>query len=127
MKKLIQSLFILVLFAYSVMAQERTITGTVTSGDDKQAIPGVSVKTIGAPGGIFTDAEGKFSIKASSAATALEFSYIGYAKQTKTITANTVNVVLTPDAIALYEVVVAALGQVRKIIHYNRPLIAGQR
>jgi hypothetical protein len=120
-------LFILVLFAYNAMAQERTITGTVTSGDDKQAIPGVSVKTIGVPGGIFTDAEGKFSIKASSAATALDFSYIGDAKQIKPITANTINVVLTPDAIALYEVVVAALGQVRKIIHYNRPLIAGQR
>jgi len=114
MKKLIQSLFILVLFAYSAMAQERTITGTVTSGDDKQAIPGVSVKITGAQGGTVTDANGKFSIKVSSTATTLEFSYIGYARQTKPIGEATINVVLVPDAKALDEVVVTALGQTRK-------------
>ncbi|WP_025141587.1 SusC/RagA family TonB-linked outer membrane protein [Pedobacter jeongneungensis] len=114
MKKLIQSLFILVLFAYSAMAQERTITGTVTSGDDKQAIPGVSVKITGGQGGTVTDANGKFSIKVSSTATTLEFSYIGYARQTKPIGEATINVVLVPDAKALDEVVVTALGQTRK-------------
>lgn len=114
MKKLLQSLFILVLFAYSAMAQERTITGTVTSGDDKQAIPGVSVKIIGAQGATVTGADGKFSIKVPSTAKELEFSYIGYARQTKTITAGAINVVLMPDAKSLDEVVVTALGQTRK-------------
>ena len=44
MKKLLQSLFILLFIASSAMAQNRTIIGTVTSKEDGLPIPGVNVK-----------------------------------------------------------------------------------
>jgi hypothetical protein len=47
MKKLLQSLFVFVFIASTAMAQDRTITGTITSADDKLPIPGVSVKISG--------------------------------------------------------------------------------
>lgn len=113
MKKLLQSLFILMFFAFSAIAQNRTVTGTVTSTDDKLPIPGVSVKIKGAQGGAVTDSNGKFSLQVPSTASALEFSYIGYVSQSHPISAGAINVLLSPDAKALDEVVVTALGQLR--------------
>jgi TonB-linked SusC/RagA family outer membrane protein len=111
MKRLLQSLFILMFFAISAMAQDRTITGTVMSSEDKLPIPGVSVKIQGAAGGTSTDSNGKFSIKVSSDAKTIEFSSIGFATQTRSIgSASVINVVLTTDSKALGEVVVTALG-----------------
>ncbi len=115
MKKLLPSLFICVFYATFAWAQDRTITGTVTSLEDKLPIPGVSVKILGATGGTSTSADGKFSIKASPDAKTIVFSSIGFASQSKPIgSSNVINAVLSSDANALDEVVVTALGQVRK-------------
>lgn len=115
MKKLLPSLFICMFFALAAMAQDRTITGTVTSSEDKLPIPGVSVKIQGATGGTSTDASGKYAIKVASDAKTLEFSSIGFASQPKPIgSADVINVVLSPDAKILGEVVVTALGIQRK-------------
>ena len=70
MKKLLQSLFILLFVAGTAMAQDRTITGTVTSSDDKLPIPGVSVKVKGAQGGAITGADGKYTVNVPSGGTA---------------------------------------------------------
>lgn len=85
MKKLLPSLFICVFYATFAWAQDRTITGTVTSSEDKLPIPGVSVKILGATGGTSTSADGKFSIKASPDAKTIVFSSIGFASQSKPI------------------------------------------
>ncbi|NTE05175.1 SusC/RagA family TonB-linked outer membrane protein [Agrobacterium tumefaciens] len=115
MKKLLKSLFILIFIAVNAMAQDRTITGTVTSSEDKLPIPGVSVKILGATGGTSTDANGKYAIKVTSDAKTLEFSSIGFASQPKSIgSTDIINVVLSPDAKILGEVVVTALGIQRK-------------
>ncbi|WP_131537451.1 SusC/RagA family TonB-linked outer membrane protein [Pedobacter nototheniae] len=107
MKKLLQSLFILMFIAFTAMAQDRTITGTVTSQDDKLPIPGVNVKVKGTQIGTSTDGNGKFTISVPSSSSILEFSYIGYAQQTKAVMgAGVINVVLVSDAKALNEVVV---------------------
>lgn len=93
--------------AFTAMAQDRTITGTVTSQDDKLPIPGVNVKVKGTQIGTSTDGNGKFTISVPSSSSILEFSYIGYAQQTKAVTgAGVINVVLVSDAKALNEVVV---------------------
>jgi hypothetical protein len=73
MKKLVQSLFIFMLFAASAIAQERTISGSVTDKGDGQPLPGVTVRIKGAQGGTQTGGDGKFSLKVTSAATGLEF------------------------------------------------------
>lgn len=106
MKKLLQSLFILLFVAISAMAQERTITGTVTAQEDKLPIPGVSVKIKGASGGSVTGADGKFSIRASNGAT-LIISYVGYkTKEIAVGSSNVINTTLETDANQLTEVVV---------------------
>ena len=111
MKKLLQSLFVLMLFAVTAMAQQRTITGTVTGKDDGLPIPGVSVRVKGSTTGTSAAADGKFQISVPANATEIEFSSIGFLPQTKAIgSANVINVVLAGDAQALSEVVVTALG-----------------
>ncbi|MCX2573670.1 SusC/RagA family TonB-linked outer membrane protein [Pedobacter sandarakinus] len=105
MKKLLQSLFIFLLMAGSAMAQDRTITGTVTGKEDGLPLPGVSVKIRGA-GGTTTAADGKYSIRAKTGAV-VEFSYIGFASQVKTVgSSNVLNVTLSNDSKTLSDVVV---------------------
>jgi TonB-linked SusC/RagA family outer membrane protein len=111
MKKLLQSLFILMFVAVTAMAQDRTITGTVTSQDDGLPIPGVSVKVRGTQTGAVTAANGKYSVSVPSGSTQLEFSFIGFTTQIKTIGASTtVNANLVLDSKTLTEVVVTAVG-----------------
>jgi TonB-linked SusC/RagA family outer membrane protein len=111
MKKLILSLFIFLFVAASAIAQNRTVTGTVTGQDDGLPLPGVSVRVQGTQSGAVTGANGQFSISVPAGATALQFSYIGYDVQTRTIGAsNTVNAVLVQSSNALNEVIVTAGG-----------------
>jgi len=115
MNKLLLSVFVLLCLAGNAIAQNRTVTGTVTSQDDKLPIPGVSVKLIGAPGGVVTGSDGKYSISIPSNVKALQFSFIGYVEQIEQLKASsTLNVVLTTDAKGLDEVVVTAMGQTRE-------------
>lgn len=116
MKKLTKSLFILMFIAVSAMAQDRTITGTVTGKDDGGPIPGASVKAVGTSIGTSTDANGKYAIKVASGQTSLEFFSIGYVRQVVAIgSSNVVNVILVTDAMQLGEVVVTALGIKREV------------
>lgn len=107
MKKLLQSLFILLLLSTTAMAQNRTITGTVTAKEDGLPLPGVSVKVRGTSIGVSTNADGKFSLSVPSNATALEISSIGFTAQTITLgSSNSLSVSLEADARSLNEVVV---------------------
>ena len=110
MKKLLQSLFILLFVATSAIAQNRTITGTVTSTEDGLPIPGVSVKVKGTNIGASTEANGKFTLSVPSNTTSLEISSIGFITRTVTISGNVVNVSLMTDAKGLSEVVVVGYG-----------------
>ena len=116
MKKLLQSLFILLFVASTAMAQNRTITGTVTSKEDGLPLPGVSVKVKGTNIGASTGANGRFSLSVPASATALEFSSLGFLSQTVNIgSGNTVSVSLEADAKALTEVVVTGYGTGRPV------------
>lgn len=128
MKKLLQSLFVFLLFASSAMAQ-RTITGAVTGKDDGLPLPGVSVRVKGTSTGAMTGADGKYSIKIASAEASLEFSSIGYASQTKTVgAANVINVILVTDSKVLGEVVVTAMGisREKKSLGYSASTIKSE-
>ncbi|NRF38521.1 SusC/RagA family TonB-linked outer membrane protein [Pedobacter foliorum] len=115
MKKLLQSLFVAMLFAFSAMAQQRTITGTVTGKDDGLPLPGVTVVVKGTKVGTMTDATGKYSLSISESVTTIEFSYIGYVAQSRAIgTSGVLNAVLASDANLLGEVVVTAMGQTKQ-------------
>ncbi|MBB2150093.1 SusC/RagA family TonB-linked outer membrane protein [Pedobacter gandavensis] len=116
MKKLLQSLFILMFIAGTAVAQNRTISGTVTDKADGNPLPGVTVRIVSTKIGAQTSGEGKFSLSAPASATTLEFSYLGYKTVTKAIGAsNVINVVMEADAQSLSEVnITSALGITRK-------------
>jgi len=66
------------------LAQDRPISGRVTSASDGSPIAGVSVIVQGSSFGTQTDANGNYSINAS-AETRLTFRYVGYTSQTVTV------------------------------------------
>ena len=108
-------MFILLFIAATAIAQNRTITGTVTSQADGLPLPGVSVKVKGTTTGVATETNGKFTISINSAVTALEFSSIGFVTQTVNLgTSNVINASLETDSKALSEVVVVAYGTAKK-------------
>src|SRR5690349_2893443 len=98
MKKLLQSLFILAFIAGSAMAQNRTITGTVTDKEDGKPLPGVTVVVKGTKNGTQTGGDGKYALSVPSASAELVFSYLGYVSQTVAASGNTVDVVLQSDS-----------------------------
>jgi TonB-linked SusC/RagA family outer membrane protein len=111
MKKLLQSLFVLMLVASAAFAQDRTITGTVTAKEDGSALPGVSIQVKGTKVGTQTGADGKFSIKVAQGQTALTFSFIGFVPKTVTLgNGSNINVSLESDSKVLSEVVVVGYG-----------------
>jgi TonB-linked SusC/RagA family outer membrane protein len=91
-------------------AQERTVTGRVTSSDDGSPIPGVNVVVKGTTAGTVSDVDGKYSISASNDAT-LVFSFIGLISQEIAVgSRSTVDVQMAQDVQQLTEVVVTAFG-----------------
>ena len=58
------------------LAQSVKITGTVTSADDGSALPGVSIVEKGTTNGTVTDANGQYSVSATTGTT-LDFSFFG--------------------------------------------------
>jgi TonB-dependent starch-binding outer membrane protein SusC len=110
-------LFAGVIFFYpmNLMAQPRSITGTV-KGTDGTALPGVSVSVKGTTVGATTDLDGKFSLTLPANAQTLLFSFVGMKSQEVSISAtNTYEVVLTEESLALDEVVVVGYGTQKKV------------
>ncbi len=103
-------LVVLLLFSNVAWAQERVISGKVTSADDGSGIPGVNVVLKGTSNGTATDSEGKYSLSISGDGT-LVFSFIGYVTQEIPASLrSTVDVQLKPDAKQLSDVVVVGYG-----------------
>ena len=91
-------------------AQEKTVTGTVTSVVDGLPLPGVNVIVKGTARGVQTDFDGNYSIKASVGET-LVFSFVSMKSVEVAVGAsNTINVSMDEDIAALDEVVVVAYG-----------------
>src|ERR1041385_326160 len=98
-------------FALSVWAQDRVVTGKVSSKEDGSALPGVNVLVKGTTNGTVTDSDGKYSLTVSSGGTHLVFSFIGLATQEIEIgDRSVVDIQLGQDVTQLSEVVVTALG-----------------
>jgi TonB-dependent starch-binding outer membrane protein SusC len=98
-----------------IFAQERTVSGKVTSSDGVP-IPSVNVLIKNTAKGVVTDFDGNFSIAATQN-DVLVFSYIGMKpKEIVVGTANIINVVLEDSAESLEEVVVVGYGTQKKAI-----------
>lgn len=115
MKRL--ALFFLMLTASIgwAVAQNRTITGTVTSGEGKEPVMFANVVVEGNTSiGTTTDVDGKFTLSVPASAKKLTFSYVGL----KTISvpiSKVMNVVMTTDDKTLDQVVVVGYGSGQKL------------
>lgn len=112
-KNVLLSVFALMLLTLSTaLAQERAITGKVTSAEDGISLPGVNVVVKGTTNGTVTDADGNYRIGVSpSNGGSLVFSFIGFSTTEVEIGERTVvDVSLKADVTELGEVVVTGLG-----------------
>ncbi len=88
------------------IAQEKTISGTVTA-EGEGPLPGVNVTVQGTTTGVMTGIDGTYTIKVPGNDAVLVFSSIGYATQNVTVgTQTSIDVILVSDVKALQEVVV---------------------
>lgn len=110
-------LFLMTLFlSCHVMAQQTTVTGTITDGTDGSPLIGANVLVKGTGTGSIADVNGKFSVSVPTGKDVLVISCIGYKQQEITLKAGqkVVNVVMKEDSELLDEVVVVGYGTMKK-------------
>ncbi|MFM9984140.1 MAG: SusC/RagA family TonB-linked outer membrane protein [Flavobacteriales bacterium] len=110
-----------------IVAQARTITGTVKDKSTGEALPGVAVVVESTSKGGFTDVAGKYSLEIPDNNAVVIFNMVGYAQQKISAGAQTViDVMLEADA-ETEEVVITALGVPRdkKALGYAAQKVEG--
>ena len=101
----------MILISSTALFAQRTVTGTVTSSEDGQPLPGVNVIVQGTVTGSITGGDGTYSVDIPAGNVSLQFSFIGYTVQVIPVGSSTViNAVMEPSAFEMDEVVVTALG-----------------
>lgn len=111
MKKFLLLCFSFVFASFTILAQDRVISGKVTSVDDGSTLPGVNVVLKGTTNGAVTDSDGNYKLAVPSAGGTLIFSFIGL-KTTEELIGErqVVDVAMASDISQLEEVVVTAVG-----------------
>jgi TonB-linked SusC/RagA family outer membrane protein len=105
---------IMLLLSIQIFAQDRTVSGKVTSSEDGLGIPGASVAVKGTSKGTSTDADGNYKITVGNSAV-LVFTAVGTNSQEVSVGTKTqVNVALSADTKSLQEVVVVGYGTQKK-------------
>lgn len=115
MRKFTIMLALLLFAGLQVVLAQRTITGTITSSDDGEPIPGATVVVKNTTIGTTTNADGYYELSVPDDARALVISFVGMVTQEIQIgESNVVNVTLEPDIMDIEGVVVTALGITRE-------------
>jgi len=97
--------------AFGVFAQERVVSGKVSSKEDGSPLPGVNVQVKGTTIGTATDGDGNYRLNVPAGADVLTFSFIGFKTVDEPIgSRSTIDVTLESDATQLSEVVVVGYG-----------------
>jgi TonB-linked SusC/RagA family outer membrane protein len=87
------------------------VSGTVSSSDTGETLPGANVLIKGTTTGAVSNMDGRFTIVVPSSTAVLVISSIGYVAQEITVgNRTTINVVMEPDITSLSEVVVVGYG-----------------
>jgi len=115
MKKTILLLLVIVC-SLSGFGQGMQVKGVVTSADDRQPIPGVSIVIKGTTTGITTNIDGTYSLKVPGNAK-LVFSFVGMTTQEIEVkNRTTIDVVLATTSASIDEVVVVGYGTQKKSV-----------
>jgi len=114
MKKIVASIFYLLLFSTIIYAQ-KSVTGRVTDTSG-EPLPGVNVFISGTTQGTITDGSGRFSLNVDDINnTELTFSFIGFDKQKIKLNGKTsLDIQLKETATDLDEVVIYSYGAMKK-------------
>ncbi len=113
MKKFLNTIVLLFVFSLFVFAQDsKTITGTVSSGNE--SLPGVSISLKGTTIGAVSDIDGRYSITAKPG-DVIVYSFVGFAKLEEIVdNRTTIDVNLAEQAVGLEEVIAIGYGTVKK-------------
>lgn len=113
-QKLLSLAFVLFCLLGQSIAQNRQVSGRVTSAADGSPVGGVSVSVVGTTTATQTDGSGSYSISVANGSV-LSFSFVGFQTQRINVgNQSVVNVQLVSDTELLDEVVVTGYGTQRK-------------
>jgi TonB-linked SusC/RagA family outer membrane protein len=127
--KLILLIWVLLFTAIHLQAQKRTVSGTITSGENGSALTGVSVIIQGTSSATITDDKGKYSLDVAGAKATIVVSNTGFLSKTININNRPViNVVMETDTKDLSGVVVTAFGieKKKKSLTYSTQVVEGK-
>lgn len=114
-KRLLGALTAVMLFLVTtVFAQDKVVTGKVTSSKDGSPVIGASVTVKGGKGGTATGPDGSFSLRVPATATTLVITSVGYESKEVPVGAGSLDIELKETNAALSEVVVIGYGTQRK-------------
>ncbi|HMP92411.1 MAG TPA: TonB-dependent receptor plug domain-containing protein, partial [Phnomibacter sp.] len=100
----------LLMVSLNAIGQERNVTGKVTNAENSEPLVGVTVTNTKTNKRTQTDAQGNFSLQASTG-DALQFSFVGFTRRTVTVgSSGTYNIAMVATDSDLGEVVVTAFG-----------------
>ncbi|MFL0205899.1 SusC/RagA family TonB-linked outer membrane protein [Aquirufa sp. 2-AUSEE-184A6] len=109
-KNLLMTFLLTMLSVATIFAQDKKVTGKVTSAEDGSGLPGVTVQIKGTGKGTQSDMNGNYSLSVPSSAT-LVYSFVGLNSKSIAVGNQTViDVKLSTDSRQLSEVVVTGTG-----------------
>lgn len=116
MKKIYLMLLLTFAICVQVVAQNRTVSGSVTDANTGEPLVGVNVVIDGTVKGTVTDFDGNFTLIMPGTNNVLRFTYVGYKETTETLSPGQarVDVTMMEDAEQLGEVIITALGIARE-------------
>lgn len=113
MRKLFLIMMTLCAVSWSLMAQNRTYSGTVVDAGNNEPLIGATVMPIGGGQGAATDIDGNFTLNVPANVKSVKVSYVGYKEQTLPLHDKMV-VRLASSSTNLDDVVVVAYGTANK-------------
>lgn len=113
MRKIVLSIFAVLMLCFQLTAQNQRVTGTVV-GEDGKPIAGVTVLVAGEQRGTTTDAEGRYAIQVPNDGT-LSFTFLGFKEVEEPVAGKSVvNVTMKTAVSTIDDVVVVAFGEQKK-------------
>ena len=103
------------IMSLQLMAQQRSVSGTVIDSKDRSAMIGVNIIEKGTANGTVTDIDGRFTLRLTTSNPVLVISSIGYETLEVSVgNRSTLNLEMNEDTELLDEVVVVGYGTMRK-------------
>ncbi|MEG0992664.1 MAG: carboxypeptidase-like regulatory domain-containing protein, partial [Bacteroidales bacterium] len=114
--KFMVSVFVLFVLPSIVLAQtKKSVSGSVTSAEDGEAMIGLTIIEKGTTNGTITDIDGKYEIELKGTTATLVFSMVGMISQEKVVNSGDIlNIIMKGDQKLLDEVVVTGYSSQRK-------------